>query len=64
MSLINATTALPLVDSNNAELIPYNETYYTIYNVEEALIWVYIGLLWLLSIYRLITDPKLISQVT
>lgn len=64
MSLINATTALPLVDSNNAELIPYDETYYTIYDVEEGLIWVYIALLWILSIYRLITDPKLISQVT
>ena len=53
-----------MVDSNNAELIPYNEAYYTIYDIERALIWFYIGLLWILTIYRLITDPKLISQVT
>jgi cysteine-rich repeat protein len=64
LALINTSTALPLVDSNNAQLVPYAETYYNIYDAQAALIWVYIAFLWAGAIYRLITDPKLISQVT
>ena len=64
LSVINASTALPLVDSNNAQLIPYAETYYSIYDVQRGLIWFYIAALWVVAIYRLITDPKMVSHVT
>lgn len=64
MALIGTTAGVPMVDSNNVELIPYSASYYDVYKVEEGLVWTYIVLLWAAAIYRLVTDPKLISQVT
>lgn len=64
MPLISTSAGIPMIDSNNLELVPYSKTYYDIYNVETAFIWVYIAVLWAGAIYRVITEPKLISQVT
>ena len=64
LSVINQQAAFSLSSSSNLQLVPYTDSYFTLYNVESILIWVYLGLLWTLSILRIATEPQLISQVT
>lgn len=34
MALINTSTGVPMLDSNNVQLIPYDSTYYNIYDAQ------------------------------
>jgi len=63
LSKINSTATVSLASTSSVSLMPYVDSYYTLQNVEIILVWTYIGALWLLSAYRIVTEPTLISQV-
>jgi len=55
LSKINYVATVSLSSAPKVELVAYVESYYTLYNIEIILVWVYIGLLWIASIYRIIS---------
>lgn len=55
LSKINSVATVSLASATKLELVAYVESYYTLYNIEIILVWVYIGLLWAASIYRIIS---------
>jgi hypothetical protein len=55
LSKINAVASISLSLASKVELVAYVESYYTLYNIEVILVWLYIALLWLASIYRVIS---------
>lgn len=55
LSKINYVATVSLSSAPKVELVAYVESYYTLYNIEVILVWVYIGLLWIASIYRIIS---------
>jgi len=55
LSKINSVATVSLSSAPKVELVAYVESYYTLYNIEVILVRVYIGLLWIASIYRIIS---------
>ena len=55
LSKINSVATVSLASATKLELAAYVESYYTLYDIEIILVWVYIGLLWAVSIYRIIS---------
>lgn len=46
---INTTTSVALVANNNLAIKPYSQSYFSMYQAEMYLVWIYIASLWALS---------------